>query len=110
MCEHREVLITATQQIVISIVTVEQHNTIPRNQVAVDVFVREVNCCCDIVQKLEENQSNLNFSTLFAVEFPCNDSIITPACSRPRYLTSDFIDRSDYLINAEENSCGLPEF
>lgn len=43
------------------IFTVKKHHTVPRNQVAVDIFVREVNCCCDIIQELEGG-NNVKFS------------------------------------------------
>lgn len=44
--------------------TVKQHNTVPWNQVAVDILVWEVNCCCDIIQELKEKENNVKFSSV----------------------------------------------
>lgn len=40
----------------------KQHNTVPRNQVAVHILVGEVNCCCDVIQELQEYENNVMLS------------------------------------------------
>lgn len=37
--------------------TVKKHDAVPGNKVAVDIFIWEVNCCCDIIQKLKKNRN-----------------------------------------------------
>lgn len=52
--------LTLTQQnidAIPQIFTVKQHDPVPRDQVAVNIFVREVNCCCDIIQELKESEN-----------------------------------------------------
>lgn len=40
----------------------KQHDAVPRNQVAVDVFVRKVDSCHDIIQQLKGKEKTVKFS------------------------------------------------
>lgn len=42
----------------------KQHNTVPGNQVAVHVFVREENSCCHVIQQLEEKKVYVMFNSI----------------------------------------------
>lgn len=61
----------------------KQHNAVPWNQVAVDIFVWEVNCGCDIIQELKETWRSavwkkVTFSQISTaiILYLCFDSIL----------------------------------
>lgn len=48
-----------TNEVPHELFTMKQHNTVPGNQVAVHVFVREENGCCNVIQQLQEKEINV---------------------------------------------------
>lgn len=78
--------------------TMKQHNTVPRNQVAVHVFVREENGCCHVIQQLQEKKINVMFKSTQQ----CMRHIFP---SRMIYLCFNFPIIHQTLPNPIEFSC-----